>query len=285
MTYQHRTRPLGPIQLAGLTALVMAAFAANSLLNRAALGADLIDSLSFALVRVISGAVVLMALTRARVTRRNIAPAAALSLYLVALSLAYVSIDAGVGALILFAVVQITMMVGAYWRGDALPPIKLIGGAVALSGLALLLLPSTQAVPGLWPSLIMAASGFGWGLYSLYGQNSADPLKATAANFLLAVPMVAVCVVPFGLQDMTWAGIGLATASGALSSALGYALWYAILPQLGAVRASVVQLSVPVVVLIGGLVFLGETLSTGAALASLVTLLGVALASVRFRRG
>lgn len=275
------------MRLATLTLLVMVAFAANSLLNRAALGGDHIDSLSFALIRVASGALVLALWVRARPTRASIAPAAALTLYLVALSLAYTSIDAGIGALILFAAVQITMMGLSALASRHLPMRQLLGGLIALGGLAFLLLPGAGAVPSLLHSVIMALSGVGWGLYSLMGRGSETPTRDTAANFALATPMVALCVLPVwarsgvaAMPDAT--GIALAIASGAISSAMGYALWYAILPALGAARAAVVQLSVPVIVLIGGFVLLGETLGSLAILASGATLFGIAVATLRF---
>ncbi|GAB4261334.1 MAG: DMT family transporter [Pararhodobacter sp.] len=265
------------MRIAALTALVMLAFAANSLLNRAAVGSGAITPMAFALVRVIAGALMLALLARARPGRCNLIPALWLSLYLVGFSLAYLALDAGVGALILFAGVQATMLAGAMIRGETVPPHRLVGGGAAMAGLAALLWPGTGAVPALAPALWMAAAALGWGLYSLAGRGAAAPLRATAANFALAVPMVALAALPFGLEG-TVRGIALAVLAGGVTSGLGYALWYAVMPGLGAARAAVVQLTVPVIAVAGGALVLGETPSLGAALAGGAVLAGVALA-------
>ncbi len=262
----------------------MLAFAANSLLNRAAVGGGLIGALPFALVRVLAGALVLGLLVRARPGRHNALPALWLTVYLVGFSLAYQSLDAGIGALILFASVQVTMLAGALLAGEVLPPRRLVGAALALAGLVALLAPGAQAVPALAPALLMAGAGLGWGLYSLAGRRAADPLRATAANFLLAVPMVALATLPAGFGAPAPLGLALAVIGGAVTSGLGYALWYAVLPRLGAVRAAVAQLSVPVLTLGAGAVLLAETPSRAALLAAAVVLAGVALASLPGRR-
>ncbi|WP_068304146.1 DMT family transporter [Pararhodobacter sp. CCB-MM2] len=272
------------MRLIALTALVMVAFAANSILNRLAVGAGLIEALPFALIRVVAGAVVLGLLARARPTRANLLPALWLTLYLVGFSLAYVALDAGIGALILFAGVQVTMLAGALVGGDAVPVRRLIGAGVALAGLAALLLPGTGAVPALLPALAMAVAAVGWGLYSLAGRGAKDPLKATAANFLLATPLVVLACLPAEFGDFTGKGLALAVLSGAVTSGLGYALWYAVLPQLGAARAAVAQLTVPIIAIVAGALMLGESLSAGAMAASAVVLAGVALAMVPARR-
>lgn len=266
------------MRLVGLTALVMVAFAANSLLNRAAVGGGEIGAMPFAVIRVVAGALALAALARTRPSRANLGPALALTLYVAGFSLAYLALDAGLGALILFAVVQVTMLAGAVIGGEQPPARRFIGAAVALAGLALLLWPGTQGAPALWPTLLMVAAAIGWGLYSLAGRRAGNPLQASAANFLLATPMVALVALPYGWGTPTPFGLGLAMVSGALTSGLGYALWYAILPQLGAARAAVAQLIVPVIAILGGIVLLGERLSLGAALASGVVVFGVALA-------
>ena len=280
------------MRLFALCALVMTAFAANSLLNRAAVGSGLIEALPFALIRVLSGALMLALVARIRGSgagkglpgRANLLPALWLTLYLVGFSLAYLALDAGIGALILFALVQVTMLGGAALAGDRPSPRRLAGAALALAGLAALLLPGTQAVPALWPAAIMATAGLGWGLYSLAGRGARDPLGASAANFALATPMVALACLAMGIGPITPGGLGLAILSGAVTSGLGYALWYAILPQLGAARAGIAQLTVPVIAIAAGAVTLGETLSTGAVVASGIVLAGVALATLTRRR-
>ena len=268
------------MRLFALTALVMVAFAANSLLNRAAVGAGLIEPLPFAVIRVLAGAVTLALLARAWPGRANLRPALWLAVYLIGFSLAYVALDAGVGALILFACVQVTMLTGAALAGEGLPARRILGAMIALAGLAALLWPGTGAVPALVPALAMAAAGMGWGLYSLAGRGAGAPLRATAANFILAVPMVALAALPFGWGATTAGGVALAVVAGAVTSGLGYALWYRILPDLGAGRAAVAQLSVPVIALVAGAVLLGEALGMAALEAAAIVLAGVALASI-----
>ena len=274
------------MRLFALSALVMTAFAANSLLNRAALGAGLIEALPFALIRVASGALVLILLARTfgprgapfRAGRAHLLPALWLTLYLVGFSVAYLALDAGIGALVLFATVQVTMLAGATLAGDRPSPRRLAGAALALAGLAALLLPGSDAIPSVWAALTMGAAGLGWGLYSLAGRTARDPLGATAGNFILATPLVALACLPAGLGNVTAGGVGLALLSGAVTSGLGYALWYRILPELGAARAAVAQLTVPVIAIAAGALLLAETLSPGAIAASVLVLAGVALA-------
>jgi len=275
------------MRLLALTALVMTAFAANSLLNRAALAEGLIEPMPFALIRVIAGALVLALLLRERprLGRAQWGAAAALTAYLVGFSLAYVVLDAGIGALILFGLVQVTMLIGAVAGGERPAPRRWAGAALALAGLAALFLPGVDAVPDAGAAALMALAALGWGLYSLAGRSAARPLAATATNFLLATPMVALLALP-GLTATipSPAGVMLAVISGAVTSGLGYALWYAVLPALGAARAAVAQLSVPVIALIGGVLLLGETLTLAAVGASAVILAGVALATLPSRR-
>jgi len=239
-----------------LTGLVLVAFAANSILNRMAVGPGEIDAVSFAVIRAVAGAVILAALVlmRGRVLplggRGRAIGAGSLALYLVGFSLAYIEIDAGVGALILFGGVQVTMFGGALWGGDRPPVARWIGAGVALAGLAWLIWLATLA---------MLAAAFGWGIYSLAGRGATDPLAETAANFVLAAPLCALplIVLPFA-QGATTAGIALAVLAGAITSGLGYALWYAVLPKLGASTAGLVQLSVPVIASLGGVIVLSE---------------------------
>lgn len=256
----------------------MAAFAANSLLNRAAVGGGLIEAMPFALVRVIAGALVLAALARVWPGWRHLAPALWLSLYLVGFSLAYRQLDAGIGALILFAAVQATMLAGALIQGERIGAARLAGAGLALAGLAALVWPGTGAVPALAPALVMAGAGIGWGLYSLAGRGSAAPLADTAANFALAVPLVALATVPAGWGTPQPGGIALAVIGGAVTSGLGYALWYAVLPRLGVARGAAVQLSVPVLALVAGAALLGEAPGPLTLVTCAIILTGVALA-------
>lgn len=271
------------MRLALLTALVMTAFAANSVLNRMAVGPGLIDPFAFAAVRVVAGAAVLAALAALRGGWQIAGPGraagvAGLSLYLVGFSAAYLALDAGTGALILFGTVQVTMFAGALAAGEAVPAQRWVGGALALAGLAALLVPGIGAVPPAGAAAAMVAAGIGWGLYSLAGRAARDPLGATAANFVLSVPVVAGLMLALpgaGLAGATGAGLALAVLSGAVTSGLGYALWYAVLPALGAARGAVAQLTVPVIAAAGGAALLAEPLGLRFALAAALVLGGV----------
>ncbi len=270
-----------------LTALAMCAFAANSVLNRMAVGAGLIDPITFAVVRLMAGAVTLGVLVwvRRAITGGVVWPGwagrgagvAGLLLYLVGFSLAYVGLHAGLGALILFGVVQITMFAGALAAREMVPGQRWAGAGLAFGGLVVLLWPVGADVSP-WHAGLMAMAGVGWGIYSLAGRGAGDPLAATAANFVLAVPLV-VMVVPWVPWESAPQGVWLALLSGAVTSGLGYALWYALLPGLGAARAAVAQLTVPVLAAGAGLVLLDEALSWRFLLAAGLVLGGVALAS------
>jgi drug/metabolite transporter (DMT)-like permease len=266
------------MKLVSVTALVMVAFAANSLLNRAAVGDGLIDPMGFAMIRVIAGAVTLALLARARPRLTDLGPALALSVYLVGFSFGYVALDTGIGALILFAVTQITMLTGAVVLGEHPPVRRFVGAGIAMFGLAVLMWPGSAATPDLGSVALMAAAAFGWGLYSLIGRTSTDPLRATAANFVLATPMVGLVALPLGLGAVSTPGVLLALVSGAVTSGLGYAVWYAVMPALGAARASVSMLSVPVIAILAGVVVLGESLTGAALIASGIVMAGVTLA-------
>ncbi|RUS59853.1 DMT family transporter [Pseudorhodobacter sp. E13] len=279
------------MRLFWLTALAMLAFAGNSLLNRMAVGQAGMGPVDFALLRLCAGALALAMLLVFR--RRGFWPGWAgrgagvlgLLLYLFGFSLAYVDLAAGIGALVLFGMVQITMFAGALVAGEAVPLRRWLGAGLAFGGLVVLVAPGGNAV-ALWPMGLMAAAGVGWGVYSLAGRGARDPLAATAANFILAVPAAVVAGV-WLLDIASWTGLGVALAviSGAVTSGLGYALWYAVVPQLGAARAGVAQLSVPVIAALAGAVLLAEPVGLRFALACLLVLGGVGLASFSARRG
>lgn len=270
-----------------LTALTMLAFAANSVLNRWAVGPGHIGAVEFAVIRLLAGAGMLAALVlwqRGGLAwpgrKGRVAGVAGLSAYLIGFSLAYRGLDAGTGALVLFGTVQVTMFAGALLSGEAVPARRWAGAGLALGGLAIIAAPATA---GMLPLALMAGAGLGWGVYSLAGRGAVDPLAATAWNFLLSVPLV----VPFGLLSGVAApdavGVALAVVSGAVTSGLGYALWYAVLPRLGAARAAVAQLTVPVIAALGGAVLLAEVPDLRFWLAAALVLGGVALASLPYR--
>ena len=264
-----------------LTAGAMIAFAANSLLCRMALGARLIDAASFTAIRITCGAVflsLLVLLRHGRVTRLHFDAIAAAALfgYAIAFSLAYLELSAGTGALVLFGAVQVTMIVAGLMRGERLSALGWLGLVAACAGLLLLLAPGLSAPP-LRSALMMAAAGIAWGIYSLRGRAAPDPLQSTASNFVWAVPFALISL-PVLSQPLaaTARGIGLAVASGAIASGLGYVIWYTALRRLPAIPAASVQLSVPVIAALGGVLLLSERLTPRLVMCAVVVLGGIA---------
>ena len=264
-----------------LGALAMLAFAANSLLARLALAEDGAGAWGFSLIRILSGALVL-----ALLVRRHLAGAGSwqgavsLLVYVAGFSFAYLALDAGLGALVLFASVQLTMIGWALVRGDRLGVLQWSGLALASAALVWLLSPGGAAPPPLAVAAMLAA-GIGWGAYSLIGRSATQPTAATAGNFLragliaLALTPLVLIAAPEALPSRT--ALLAAIASGALASGLGYAIWYGALPGLGRAQAGALQLSVPPLAALGGTVFLSEPLTVRLVLATLAILAGVSL--------
>lgn len=271
----------------------MLAFAGNSLLCRVALKGGAIDAASFTTVRLVSGAITLAALVwlqrkpRPPGARTAALPgdgwsALALFVYAAGFSFAYLSMSAATGALLLFGAVQATMIAWGLYRGERLSPRQLGGFALAVAGLVVLMLPGVAA-PGLAGSAAMLGAGVAWGAYSLLGrrqtaQGGADPTAVTAGNFMRTVPMALVLsAVALPQLHITTSGLVFALASGALTSGVGYAVWYRVLPTLQATHAATVQLSVPVLAAVGGVLLLGEAATLPMALSGGAILGGIAL--------
>ena len=280
-----------------LTVLAMLAFAANSILCRLALTQSAIDPAGFTLVRIASGAASLWLIARAtghaKAGAGSWRGAAALLAYAAAFSFAYLTMTAGTGALLLFGAVQATMILVGLHRGERLVPLQWSGLALALGGLALLLAPGLSA-PDPLGALLMVVAGAAWGIYSLLGRASRDPIATTAGNFLRAAPMAAVLALlaalagPLPGGGLRWdqGGLLYAVLSGALASGVGYSIWYAALPALTAARAASVQLSVPVITALVAVLALGERITPVLAVASVAVLGGIALVIVgKGRRG
>ncbi len=266
--------------LALLTALAMLAFAGNSLLCRAALRDSELDPSSFTAIRLVSGAltlVLLVVLRRRGPLRGDWLSALALFVYAAAFSFAYIELDAGSGALVLFGAVQASMIGYGWLRGERLSGLQWLGLGLAIGGLVYLLLPGASAPPLLSGGLMILA-GIAWAAYSLRGRGTQDPLAATAGNFLRSLPALLPLAWLFHDQ-LSWDASGAiyAVASGALASGVGYAIWYAALPHLRALQAASVQLSVPVIAALMGAVLLGERIDPRLAFASLAVLGGIAL--------
>jgi drug/metabolite transporter (DMT)-like permease len=269
-----------------LTSAAMVAFAANSLLARAALGVEAIGAADYTILRLVSGAVAMAALLA---SQRGLSPGKlpgtwtsglALFGYAVAFSYAYLRLGAATGALILFAAVQATMIGGGLLRGDR-PTLRQVAGlGIAFAGLVWLLLPGL-GTPDLLGAATMIASGIAWGVYSLRGRGAGDPLAETSGNFVRSVVFcVPLLFVAPGEGVPTAAGAGLAVASGAIASGLGYIVWYRALPRLSRVQAAIVQLTVPPIAAFGAVLVLSETLTMRLAVASVLILAGILLAVV-----
>jgi len=275
-----------------LTAVAMLAFAANSLLCRLALQHGGIDPASFGSVRLVAGALMLALIVHSRGRPAASPPrvdwlaAVMLFGYVAFFSFAYLSLPAGTGALILFGAVQLTMFgVGLRSGSERFGALSWIGFALALGGLVYLVSPGIAAPPLLGAAL-MAVAGVAWGVYSLRGRGVADPLAATARNFIRAVPLaLALSLVFAASAHVDGTGLALAVASGALTSGLGYVVWYAALGRLGAMRAATVQLSVPLLAAFGGVLFLSEPITPRLAAASVAILGGIALVLGRKSQG
>ena len=267
-----------------LTVAAMLAFAANSLLCRMALQHGGIDAASFGSIRLVAGALTLMLVVRLRsgrspAGRADWLAAAMLFAYVAFFSFAYLSLSAGTGALILFGAVQLTMLGAGLRAGEMFGPVAWSGFVLAVAGLIYLVSPGVTAPPALGAAL-MAVAGVAWGVYSLRGRGVADPLAATARNFVRAAPMallLSALLAGTGSAHADAAGIALAVASGALTSGIGYVIWYAALPWLSAMRAATVQLSVPLIAAFGGVIFLSEAITPRLAFASVAILGGIAL--------
>jgi len=279
--------PAFPLRIALLTTVAMIAFAANSLLCRMALAPQAIDAASFTSIRLASGAAMLWIIVRlahgSGGPRGDWRAAALLFAYAILFSFAYNSLGAGTGALILFGAVQSTMFARGLASGERFGAAAWAGLLLAASGLVYLVLPGVTAPP-LAGAMLMAAAGVSWGFYSLLGRGAADPLRATAGNFVYAVPLALVTSMAFAdSARATTAGILLALASGMLASGLGYVIWYAALRGLNATTAATVQLSVPVIAAAGGLPLLGEPLTLRLLIASAATLGGIVIVILQRR--
>lgn len=265
----------------------MLPLAANSWLCRAALRDTDIDPASFTSLRLLSGALMLWLLPRLtgkRAVGAGSWPSAlALFGYAALFSFAYLGLSSGTGALLLFGAVQVTMIAFGLRAGERLDALQIVGVLAAFAGLAGLLWPGLTAPP-LASALMMLAAGIAWGIYSVRGRATTDPVRETAGNFLLAVPF-ALALGLFSLftqpgLSVDPLGLGYAIASGALTSGLGYVLWYQVARQLTATSAGTVQLSVPVIVAIGGVILLGEPITPRLAIASVAVLGGIAIVIV-----
>ena len=271
------------IRIVFYTAFALTAFAFNSILCRMALREGEADAAGFTLVRLVSGAGVLLAISYLvsrkgnLIGRGNFFSAFFLFAYAICFSFAYLGLTAATGALILFGCVQLTMILAIIFGGGRLGWIEWLGFATAFGGLVYLVFPGLSAPP-IWSALMMAAAGAAWGIYTLRGKGSANPLAETAGNFALSVPMIAVASLPFISEfNLSMRGAILAVLSGAVASGVGYTVWYTALKHLTSTRAAVLQLSVPLITAAGGIVFLAETAGLRLLIAAALILGGIGL--------
>lgn len=279
-----RFRQTGVMKIFLLTALTMTAFAANSILNRLGVASYGMDPMAFAVIRTLAGAVMLTVLVMIRRagglnlwTAKRGAGAIALALYMIGFSWSYLTLGAGLGALILFGVLQVVMFGWAVFEGQRIAPIRWIGASVAMVGLVVLLWPGGGAAVPMAGAAAMVLAGVAWAAYTLLGRGEADALAASAGNFVLCFPLVAGALLVADLGTITVPGTLVAIIAGAVTSGLGYALWYRCLPQLATVTAAVAQLSVPVIAVAAGTVLLAEPLTTRLLIAGALVLGGIAI--------
>ena len=270
------------------TSLAMLAFAANSVLNRMALSSGSIDPMGFAAIRVLAGASVLYGVYLIRHRSVKLVPQTiwapiGLVIYMLGFSWAYLSLEAGFGALLLFGVVQLAMFAVGFFTGARPLGFEMLGAGLAFAGLAYLLAPSLQ-VGGMAPSLAMILAGIGWAIFTLAGRGARDPLALSAASFLYIVPITAIAWIGFGDIHFSIFGLGLAVLSGAVTSGIGYLIWYAVLPKLAVPTAALVQLTVPIIAIALGAALLGEDLTTRLVIAATAVTIGVGIGIEARRR-
>ncbi len=272
------------MKIAFHTTFALICFALNSLLCRLALGAETIDAASFTTVRLISGAATLAVIyyffdkKRENIIIGNWLSAFFLFAYAVCFSFAYINLTTGTGALILFGCVQATMIISVLVKGERPKILEWLGLLLALGGLIYLVFPGL-ASPPFFSSALMALAGIAWGFYTLRGRGSANPLADTTGNFFRTVPMIILASLPFLSKiHLSQKGIIFALLSGAVASGIGYSVWYFVLKFHTATRAAILQLSVPALAGLGGVIFLSEIISLRLLLATILILGGICLA-------
>ena len=265
----------------------MLAFAGNSILCRMALRDGAIDPASFTSIRLLSGALALLLIVGLTSNKSSVrehgswTSALVLFIYAVCFSYAYISLSAGAGALILFGFVQGTMIAMALWSGDRPNVSEWLGWLLAFGGLVWLLIPGIEAPPAAGASL-MALAGIAWGVYSIRGRNQTNALLSTCSNFVYSIAFVIVLTaITVASADLTGRGILLAIISGAITSGVGYVIWYAALKYLRTMQAALVQLSVPAIAAAGGVILLAEPVSLRLLASGALILGGISLALVQ----
>lgn len=263
------------------TVLALIAFASNSIICRLALANGSIDPAGFSTIRLLSGVLALILIMR--ITRNeesvndsgNWISAGTLFLYMITFSFAYVDLSASTGALILFGAVQGTMIISGFVRGERPKKLEYAGLTIALFGLIYLMLPGWEA-PSLMGGVLMIIAGVSWGVYSVRGKKAGNPVSVTSGNFARALPFAVIASLLYlSNLNASFNGILLALVSGAVTSGIGYVIWYAALRGLSFTQAAMIQLLVPIIATIGGVLFLSETVSLRLFLSTVLILSGV----------
>jgi len=268
------------------TSVALTAFAANSVLCRLALGEQTIDAASFTMIRLLSGAIVLFLIlqlpgkTSNSTSKGSWFAASMLFLYAISFSFAYITLDTGTGALILFGSVQLTMILITLYKGTRLHTVEWAGVLISFSGFVFLILPGIST-PSFSGFILMTVAGTAWGIYTLAGRDSVNPLADTTQNFIKTIPLIIIIgiITIFTNQDiqLSQKGIVLAVLSGAIASGIGYTIWYMALADLTAAQAAVVQLLVPVIAAAGGVIFVDEIITSRLLFSSVMILGGILL--------
>lgn len=264
-----------------LTGLALIAFAANSVLCRLALGEGVIDASNFTIIRLLSGSIVLLAIIKLKgseielPTKGSWSASLMLFVYAISFSFAYITLDTGTGALILFGSVQITMILVSLLSGTRLHLAEWLGVIIAFTGFVYLILPSVTT-PSVIGFLLMTVAGVAWGLYTLKGRGSKNPLMDTAYNFFRTTPLIVIlAAISFQYAHFSSEGILLAVLSGGITSGIGYTIWYIVLGGLSATQAAVLQLLVPVIAAMGGVIFVSESITSRLIISAIMVLGGI----------
>ena len=279
-------RDISLVYVYSLVLLTMLAFSGNALLTRAALASYNMDPELVLLLRVFAGAITLLLICCVRkyslkiFSNLHLKTAAALSLYLVGFSYAFTGLETGIGVLIQFGVVQLVMFASSFLSDQKVPKNKTTGAIIAFTGLIYLLWPSGDFTLNFESSVLMAIAGMAWGIYSVLGKKAESAIAATTASFLISTPicLIFVLLLPNN-PDLSWSNKGalLAIASGSITSGIGYALWYYILPKIPSTNAAVSQLSVPLIAAAGGMIFMQELITLKFVISCVLVLGGIAL--------
>ena len=263
------------------TSLALIAFAANSVLCRKALGEGKIDAAGFTIIRLLSGSLILFIILNLPKRKKTVKSngnwfsSMMLFLYAVCFSFAYITLDTGTGALIAFAVVQITIISQALFSGHRLSALEIFGTIMAFAGFVYLVFPELNT-PTIKGFILMTISGVGWGMYTIRGQGSINPLNDTAFNFIRTIPFVLVLfVLSIKYINLSFEGVLLALISGAITSGIGYTIWYLALMGLSKIQSAVVQLLVPIIAAFGGVIFMNEVIGSRLSISSMLILGGI----------